>query len=165
MRVAIEAVSEDFEGRCSADEGDRFKVFWTEATQFDSALLTGDLEETLDRRRLGFIGEIFLQPEAEDEEFDEDLDLGEESPLPSPTAGATPTGTPGLATSEGEQRCVLLASQIGTSQGAIPTTPPRTTARPTALPSPTPIATATPTRSPSPQPTEEPTEKPTATPP
>lgn len=165
MRVVLEDFNDTLRDRCAADIGERFKVFWTTGTQFDEALVSGDIEETIDRRRVGAIGTIFFSQSAGQQDLDElDLTAAPFSPAATLSPATTQSPGPGLATAEGETKCVLVAQQVGTSTGAVPTTQPRVTRRPTAVPtrSPTPSPTASPT--PSPSPTATITTAPTASP-
>lgn len=155
MRVTLEAFSANLGEKCGADKDDRFNVFWTRASLFDDSLLTGDLEQRLDGRRVGVIGNIFLKPEStqgteEGEEFDF-------TPAPTEATTPAPQTLPGATDQEGETNCVLVAEQLGISTGALPSASP--TATRTRTPTPRPTVTAAPT----PRPTRSPTPRPTAT--
>ena len=140
MRLRFEAFSDVLRDRCAADEGDRFNVYWTPDSLFDEFLVqaASRMEDLLDGRRLGIIGTAYSRPGAGE------LELDQPSPAPttSPTAATpspTPQASPGVSTGEGEERCVLVAEQIGTSAtGELPTP------RPTRRATPTPRRTATP---------------------
>ncbi|HYZ91520.1 MAG TPA: hypothetical protein VFA34_03890, partial [Actinomycetota bacterium] len=62
MRATLEAFSDNLGEKCGADKDDRFNIFWTRASLFDTSLLDGDLESELDGRRVGVVGNIFLKP-------------------------------------------------------------------------------------------------------
>jgi len=135
MRISLDDASAALRERCSADRDEDIEVFWTTGTQFARRLLGTDIEETLDRRLVGVIGSLYVGPRPESDD-DDDLGLGQTS-TQSPAA----TATADAATAE-DRGCVLIAEQVATSTGALPTARPRTTARPT----------TTPTRPPSTQP-------------
>ncbi len=166
MRIALDDASAELRERCSADRDEDIEVFWTTGTEFARRLLGTDIEETLDRRLVGVIGNLYVGPRPDDDD-DDDLGLGQTS---TQSPGATPTaGAPVDAATAEDRGCVLLAEQVATSTGAIPTARPRTTARPTTSPAATRSPTPAPTKSPTPEPTESPeptdTAEPTTTPP
>lgn len=140
MRVTLEAFSDNLRDRCNADPGDRFNVYWTPDTLFDPVYVnTTDIETRLDGRELGLIGTVLQRPTGEGgEEFEFD------SPAPDTTEAATsppassPDAAPGASDTEGEDDCILIAEQVGTSEGELPS--PRPRASPTRRPSPTPTA-------------------------
>ena len=150
MRVTLEAFSDNLGDKCGADKDDRFNVFWTRSSLFDDSLLTGDLEQRLDGRRVGVIGNIFLKPLEAGQGTDED-----EFFTPEPTEATTPApqALPGATDQEGETNCVLVAEQLGISTGtALPSASPRATRTPTPRPTVTAAPTPLPTRSPTPKP-------------
>jgi len=142
MRVTLDEVSSALADRCGAGKGDKINVFWLTDTQFDSSLLGGTtLEGSLEGRRLGMAGSIFLTGGAE-----QNLGLPTATPSPAVTAGVANTN------------CTLVADRVSTSEtlptirptGApavtrAPTARPATTPRRTATPHPTPTHTPTPT--------------------
>jgi hypothetical protein len=163
MRVRVEQFSDPLRDRCAADAGDRFKLFWTTDTQFDRRLVSEDIEEILDGRRLGVIGTIFVSQSIDQENIDQ-LGLTAAPFSPSVTgSSSTPTSGPGVAAGEGETKCILVAQQVGSSTGVLTTAAPRTTRPPTATPfrTTTPAPTATPTPTPAPTPTQTPSPGPT----
>lgn len=127
MRVVIDDASDALKSNCAAARDETINVFWTTATQFDTALLRSDLESSLEGSTVGVVGRIFTGQQASD------LTGG---------ASASPTGSP-AATANAS--CVLVADQIGTSSGTIPTPRFRTTrtSAPTAAPTLRPTAPAT----------------------
>jgi cell division septation protein DedD len=164
LRVLLSDVSVSLRDKCQADADDRIEVFWTTQTRFDPVMLRGDIEETLDGRMIGAIGTIFIAPDVTDDDFD----FGSPAVTGSPAATGTPGATP-LVTGEINERCVLVADQMGTT-ATLPTSRPRGTATPTptvtptATPSPTPTPTKSPpSPSPSPSPSASATASPTAT--
>lgn len=126
MRVSLEAFGDNLRDSCDADPEDRFNVYWTTDTLFDPVYAEADdMEASLENRELGVIGTVLRRPEAEEEfEFD----------TPSPEATGVPDPGPGVSDAEGEQTCVLVAEQVGTSEGDVPTPRPRTTRRATPSP-------------------------------
>jgi hypothetical protein len=150
MRVRLDDASDSLKTNCAAARDETINVFWTTATQFDTALLQTDLESALEGHTVGVIGRLFLN-----QSNGSDL-IGEASASPSASPSAT-----------ANPQCVLVADQIGTSTGTIPTAIPsqRTfrTARPTVRPTAT--ATTAPTTSPTtaPSPSASSSPVPTAT--
>lgn len=141
MRVSLEAFSDNMRDRCSADPEDRFNVYWTTNTLFDPVYVEAtDIETRLEGRELGIIGTVYERPaDTGGEEFEFD------SPAPDQTGEATtappassPQAEPGASDLEGEDTCVLIAEQVGTSTGELPTPGPRRSPTPTTRPSPTP---------------------------
>jgi hypothetical protein len=149
VRVRIDDASDALQSSCSATRDETIDVFWTTGTQFDQSLLSNDLESSLEGRTLGIVGRLFTAPSGSDV-------IAQSTP--STSASPAPTANP---------QCVLVADQIGTSNGTIPTAVPRTavrTARPTARATVTSAPTASPRRSPTPVPTVAPTPVATVTP-
>jgi len=136
MRINLDDASDSLKTNCSAARDETIDVFWTTDTQFDSSLLTSDLESALEGKTVGVVGRLFLAPAGSDV-------IGEATPSPSASPGASVNPL-----------CVLIADQIGTSTGTIPT----------AVPVATRFRTATPTRTPTPTPTHTPKATPTHTP-
>jgi len=136
MRLSLEAFSDNLRDRCSADPEDRFNLFWTPDTLFDPVYVnTTDIEVRLEGRELGIIGTVYMRPQAgEGEEFGFDTPTPDGTETTSSPAGPTDT-SPGVSDLEGERECVLVAEQVGTSEGELPT--PRPGARATPRPSPT----------------------------
>lgn len=156
MRVTLDAFSDNLGEKCGADKDDRFNVFWTRASLFDTSLLDGDLEQELEGRRVGVIGNIFLKPEDSTGADEDEFEFG--SPEPTDATTPAPQTLPGATDQEGELNCVLVAEQLGISTGSLPTAGPTATAR-SRTPTPRPTATRTPT----PRPTRTATPTPTAT--
>lgn len=172
LRGELEAFSDNLRDRCDADEGDRFNVYWRATTLFDPDVAGRNLEAALDGERVGILGTIHLRSDAD---ADLNLDTGTASPDASPTAAADDDDDIGATDEEGEQDCVLIAEQVGASEGALPTARPapgrtRTTPTPAVTqtpgrtPTPTPTRTRTPSPSPAPTDTEEPTDIPDPSP-
>ncbi len=155
MRILLDDASDSLKSSCSADRDETIDVFWTTGTQFDQSLLTANLESSLEGRTLGVVGRLFTSPSGSDV-------IGEATPAPTSDASATPGAT-------ANPSCVLVADQIGTSSGTIPTAVPRRGALRTVAPtaratvSPTPKATASPTPAPTPTSTVAVIPTPTAT--
>ncbi len=143
MRIGLEDASAALRERCSADRDEDIEVFWTTSTEFSRRLLGTDIEESLDRRLVGVIGNLYVGPRSNS--GDDGLGLGQ-------TSTQSPAATANAATAE-DSGCVLIADQVATSTGAIPTARPRTTARPTTGPTATRAPTATPRRTSTPAPT------------
>lgn len=143
MRLELEAFSDNLRDRCNADPEDRFNVYWTTDTLFDPVYAeTTDTETRLDGRELGIIGTVLERPAADGgEEFEFESPVPDETGETSPPA-ATPTDSPdtsqGASDLEGEEDCVLVAEQVGTSTGELPTPGPRRNPTATRRPSPTP---------------------------
>jgi len=157
MRISLDDASAALRERCSADRDEEIEVFWTTGTEFARRLLGTDIEETLDRRLVGVIGSLYVGPRPD---TDDDVRLGE-------TSTQSPAATADAATAK-ERGCVLIADQVATSTGAIPTARPRATARPTSTPaatrSPTPPPTTAPPTTAPPEETETPEPEETETP-
>ncbi len=149
MRISLEDTDAELRQTCSADRDEDIEVFWTTGTEFSRRLIGTDVEESLDRRLVGVTGNLFVGPRPNDD----GLSLGESTQAPT-TASATASAD---ATTADDRGCVLIADQVATSTGAIPTARPARTARPTTAPAAT--------KSPTPKPTKAPTPKPTTTPP
>lgn len=145
MRVMLDDASDSLKTNCGAARDESAIVYWTTDTQFDTSLLGSDLESSLEGRSVGVVGRVFTASQTSDQ-------VGAASPSPS--------SSPGSALSSD---CVLVADQIGTSNGTIPTAQPvirsRRTARPTVTPTASPTAkpTASPTAKPSPSASPAPT--------
>jgi hypothetical protein len=126
----LDDASDPLKTNCSAARDETIVVFWTTNTRFDDALLSTDLESSLEGRTLGVVGRLFIAPAGS-------IDVGEATPQPSASPGTTV-----------DPQCVLVADQIATSTGAIPTPAPRPrthrTAAPTVRVTPTPSTTHTP---------------------
>jgi hypothetical protein len=135
IRVTLEAFSDNLRDRCNADPEDRFNLFWTADTLFDPVYVNAtNIEVTLEGRELGIIGTVLLRPEGgagAEEEFGLDSPTPTGTEAASPTPDASPDPSPGASDLEGEQECVLIAEQVGTSEGELPTPGPRRRATPT----------------------------------
>lgn len=136
MRILLDDASDSLKTNCGAARDETINVFWTTQTQFDSALLSSDLESSLEGRTVGVVGRVFMLPESSDT-------VGETTPTPTASAGTAVNPL-----------CIVLADQIATSTGTIPTAPPSVRRLRTA--SPRPSATTSPTASPSTSPTTSP---------
>jgi hypothetical protein len=157
MRISLDDASAALRDRCSADRDEDIEVFWTTATEFARRLLGTDIEETLDRRLVGVIGNLYVGPRP-DSDDDDGLGLGQTSTQSPGATAQSPGATAAADAATAEDRgCVLIADQVGTSTGAIPTARPRGTARPTTRPAAT--------RSPTPRPPTPTPVPPTSTPP
>ncbi len=145
MRVRIDDASDSLKTNCSAAQDGTINVFWTTATQFDTALLQTDLESALEGHTVGVVGRLFLNQSAGSDLLT--------PPTASPEATASPSAT-------ANPQCVLVADQIGTSNGTIPTAiPSRHTFR---TPKPPVKATASPSVAPTTSPSTAPTTSPAA---
>ncbi len=157
MRVLIDDANDALKSTCSADRDGKVNVFWTTSTQFDASLLSDDLESALEGRTVGIVGRIFMT--SGDTTGDTSL-LGDTT--------ASPDESPSETASPVNPDCVLVADQIGTSSGTIPTPAQRrapvVTTAPTATPTATPAPTSTATTSPSATTTTAPSASPTLSP-
>lgn len=143
MRLELSAFSDNLRDRCNADPEDRFNVYWTPDTLFDPVYIGEDVdtETRLDGRELGIIGRALQRPAAAGEEefdFDEASPDATETATPAASPTASPDAGPGASDDEGEDECVLIAEQVGTSTGELPTPGPRRSPTATPRPSPTP---------------------------
>ena len=162
MRVTLDNVSTELRSRCAANAGDRMNVFWLTDSQFDTSLLTGTtLEGSLDGRRVGVAGSIFLTA---GQQTQPDFALPSPTVTPASTPVGTPVGTPGALNTN----CTLVADRITTATEGetLPTVRPRArvTARPTVRPTRTPVRTTTPPTT-APPTTAPPTTAPPTSPP
>src|SRR4029079_7327368 len=113
FRVLLDDASDALKSTCGVDRDSTINVFFSSGTQFDESLLgSSDLESALEGHTVGVVGTIFIVPQGSGGV------LGEVTPTPGTSPG--PTANP---------QCILVADQIGTSTGSIPTAVPRRTFR------------------------------------
>ncbi len=132
MRVTLDNIGGELREKCGANAGDKVNVFWLTDTQFDTSLITGTtLEGSLEGRRVGVAGSIFVAGGAQQEDF----------------ALASPTVSPGAATPGTlNTNCTLVADRVtaGVEGTALPTVRPRARTRATTAPTTRPAATTRP---------------------